>query len=438
MRWRCTAGAALVCLVVWPTIAAPVHGLRLALENGVELTKAGPSLIAPGIAAYIRNHTAIDARVFSPHFREMNYATGRPNASGFAGLVHLNPSQGPQFRDVIGYLEPAAVRRLSFDYIHAPDSWVDGLPDDAADRLNDPRLFEHLVRDRSESLYRVLPVFLSLDTPPAPGSYEALRQAVPPSATVLLPEIFQSRPVNRTAWALSHARLFGVVGRQELNLRTQWQIAPLGDRIPDLIIAPLRFVAWMLPANSRQPIWWNDETAVYSLNGAVDQIIAPPPWTEPLPFGIHVSDVSEADGRIAFTATFDDRSPDQWSGQDWIVFATDNSPLGLPTQILADGRTPATHIWFSGQLGPGRETSSVDYELDFLKPGMAFRAGDGAWTPAGVSEAESGPGSYTLAVRLRHEYKPNQWRDAAIIPVLNITISETGQVSYQVYQDVRA
>ena len=267
MRWRYIAGAALVGLVVWPTIAAPVHSLRLALDNGVELAKAGPNRIAPDIAAYIRNHTAIDARVFSPHFREMNYATGRPNASGFAGLVHLNPSQGPQFRDVIGYLEPAAVRRLSFDYIHAPDSWVDGLPNEAADRLNDPKFFEHLVRDRSESLYRVLPAFLSLDTPPAPGSYEALRQAVPPSATVLLPEIFQSRPVNRTAWALSHARLLGVVGRQALHLRTPWQIAPLGDRIPDLIIAPLRFVPWMLPADSRQPIWWNDETAVYCPQG---------------------------------------------------------------------------------------------------------------------------------------------------------------------------
>ena len=312
---------------------------------------------------------------------------------------------------------------------------MDGLPVEAAVRLNDPEFFEHLVRDRSESLYRVLPAFLSLDTLPAPSSYEALRRVVPSSATVFVPNVFPSTPTIRTAWALSHARLLGVM-RQELHLRTQWQIAPLGDHVPDLVIVPVQFTPRMLPTNSRQPIWWNDETAVYSLNGAVDPIIAPPPWTEPLPFGVHVSDVSEADGRIAFTAAFDDHAPDQWSGQDWIVFATDNSPLGLPTQILADGHTPATHIWFSGQIGPGRGTSSVNYELDFLKPGMAFRTGDGAWTPAGVSEAESGPGSYTLAVRLRHEYKPNQWRDAAIIPVLNITISETGQVSYQVHEAV--
>ena len=67
---------------------------------------------------------------------------------------------------------------------------------------------------------------------------------------------------------------------------------------------------------------------------------------------------------------------------------------------------------------------------------MAFRVGDGAWTPAGASEAESGPGSYMLAVRLRHEYKPNQWRDAAIIPVLRITVSGTGEVSYQIHEAV--
>ena len=87
----------------------------------------------------------------------MTYATGRSNASGFAGLVHLIARQGPEYRDVLDYLEPAAVRRLGFEYVYAPDAWVEGLPDEAAERLNDPSLFELLVRDESESLYRVLP-----------------------------------------------------------------------------------------------------------------------------------------------------------------------------------------------------------------------------------------------------------------------------------------
>ena len=52
----------------------------------------------------------------------------------------------------------------------------------------------------------------------------------------------------------------------------------------------------------------------------------------------------------------------------------------------------------------------------------------------GASESESGPGAYVLAVRLRHEYKPNQWRPVAYIPVLKITVSETGEVSYQIHE----
>ena len=191
--WRYAAGGAIVALITWPTIVAPVRNLGLAIGNGIDLANAQRTQDTPGtrfvlesipsdrIAEYIRNNTAVGARVFSPHAHQMTYATGRPNASGFAGLVHLFPIKGPEYRDVLGYLEPAAVRRLGFEYVHAPDSWVEGLPDEAVSRLNDASLFELLVRDGSESLYRVLPAFLTLDTPPAPGSYEALRQAVPAS-----------------------------------------------------------------------------------------------------------------------------------------------------------------------------------------------------------------------------------------------------------------
>ena len=75
-------------------------------------------------------------------------------------------------------------------------------------RLNDPNLFELLVRDGSESLYRIRPELLTLNAPPAPGSYEALRRAVPASATVyiLRPAEFDTRPLMRTVWALSHTR----------------------------------------------------------------------------------------------------------------------------------------------------------------------------------------------------------------------------------------
>ena len=446
-RWRYAAGAAFVALVTWPTVAAPVRYAGLAIGNGIDLANAQrtqdtlgtrfvlESIPSDRIAEYIRNNTAIDARVFSPDPHQMTYATGRPNASGFAGLVHLIPSAGPEYLDALSYLEPAAVRRLGFEYVHAPDSWVESLPEAAAQRLDDPNLFELLVRGESESLYRVLPAFLTLDAPPAPASYEALRQAVPASVTVyLLPAEFDTRPVMRTARALSHARLLGVISRELIALLTPWRAEPLGDHVPDFVIAPAQFAPWMFPPGSRQPIWWNDETAVYALDGAVDPI-TPPLWAEPLPFGVQLSDVHETDGRIAFTATFDNRAPDQWSGQDWIMIATEAPPWNLPTQPLPDG-TPSIAMWFSGQIWPGRGTASLAYEFDLLTPSLAIQGSGGTLTPTQASAAESGPGIYTLAVRLRHEYKPNYWRDAAIIPVLRITVSETGEVSYQVHEDV--
>ena len=105
-RLRYAAGAAvIVALVIWPTVAAPVRIIGLAISNGVELANAQPAQQAPGtdymwreplenlpsdrIAAYIRNNAAVDARVFSPHPSAMTFATGRPNARGFPKLVHL-------------------------------------------------------------------------------------------------------------------------------------------------------------------------------------------------------------------------------------------------------------------------------------------------------------------------------------------------------------
>ncbi|MCY4110000.1 MAG: hypothetical protein OXG11_13355, partial [Chloroflexi bacterium] len=468
-RRRYAAGAVLAALVVWPTISAPISNVRLAMGRGIDLANAGIAAQTDGgwfagrykmrgvpedIATYIQEHIAVDARVFSPRSHEMTYATGRPNASGFDGLVHILAKKGPAYLDVRGFLEPAAVRRRGFEYVHAPESWVENLPSGAAERLNDPSLFELLVRNESESLYRVLPEFLNLDAPPAPESYEALRQAVPASTTVFLSPISESElsaqaahpqlstggvraqrlVLTRTAHALSHARLLGTIDPSTLNLRTPWKAEPLGEGIPDLVIMPLGFAPWMFPAASREPIWWNDETAVYALGGSVEPIMRSPP-VEPLQFMVRVSDASEADGRITFTAAFDDGGLDQWSGQDWVVVAIDDSPLGFPTQIVTGDSWTVNTIWFSGQILPDREASSLTYAVDLLAPSMAFRFGHDAWTPAGASEGGAPPGIYVLAMRLRHEFEPNQWRDAAIIPVLRITVSETGEVSYQVHKD---
>ena len=218
-------------------------------------------------------------------------------------------------------------------------------------------------------------------------------------------------------------------------LRTPWRAEPLGDDVPDLVITPLDFPTWTFPPASRQPIWHNEETAVYALDRAVDPIMPPPP-SEQVPFSVRVSDVIQSDGRMAFTVTFDNRAPDRWSGQDWIVIATEARPWNLPKQLLADGVTPASHLWFSGQIGHRSGRTSITYEFDIHESGLVVRREDGALLAARASASESGPGEYVLAVRLRHEYKPNRWRDAAIIPVLEITVSETGEVSYQVHEDV--
>ena len=121
-RWRYAAGALLVGLVIWPTVVAPVRNLGLAIGQGVEVANASwPQdprawfegryplrglLPSDRIAAYIRDHSAVDARVFAPNTNSITFATGRPNASGFAGLLHLFPVEGPAYRDARNYLEP--------------------------------------------------------------------------------------------------------------------------------------------------------------------------------------------------------------------------------------------------------------------------------------------------------------------------------------------
>ena len=73
-----------------------------------------------------------------------------------------------------------------FKYLHAPDEWIATLPTRARQWLEDPRLFEPVVLGDADTLFRILPEFLSLDANPAPQSFEALRRTIPESATVAL------------------------------------------------------------------------------------------------------------------------------------------------------------------------------------------------------------------------------------------------------------
>ena len=450
VRRRYAAGALLVVLITWPTVAQPVRSLGLAIGKGVQVANASAPqqgtdedfraryrlarLPSDGVAAYIRDRTAVDARVLSPHPASMTFATGRANASGFAQLLHLFAVKGPEYQDAIHYLEPAAIRRLGITYVHATDAWVAELPDRAARWLGDPRYFELLIRDGAEALYRVRPDFLRLNAAPAPASFEALRQAVPASAVVYLPAPFGSSAMFRVAWALSHTRLLSNVD-VGLHLLKPIRVDPLGQHEPDLVVAPAQLVPWMFPPAGRQPIWWNDAFAVYAPNSIVAPVMPPPPQDAPPPVSVRVSDVRAADGRVSFTVTLDDREPERWTGQDWVAVATESSPWAIPLEILPDGRTPVGAAWFAGHFVPGAGTTTRTIEFDARASRLVVQDGHGGFTAAATSGSVQDLRAWTLAVRLQHEWRPNYWRLVAIIPVLQIEVSEAGEVSYWVYED---
>ncbi len=453
-RWRYAAGGLLVTLITWPTVAEPVRNLSQAIGHGVVVANAQTAprepdkrfyaryrldpLPADGVAAYVRNQTAVDARVLSPHAARLTFATGRPNASGFAEHLHLFAMEGPGYRDAIHYLEPAAFRRRGIAYVHATDAWVAGLPDRAAGWLVDSRYFELLVRDGAEALYRVRREFLRLDAPPAPASFEALRQAVPASTAVYLPPVFGSLPMLRVAASLPHARLLGYVDPAVAHVLTSIPIEPLSRHMPNLVVMPAQLEPWMFPPAGRQPIWWNDEVAVYAPNGAVAPIMSPPQREEPLAVSVQVSDVRTADGRITFTTTLDDDAPGQWTGQDWVLFAVDRSPWALPLEFHPDGWTPVADAWFAGQMVSGRGTTTYAYALNVRSSSLEVRGTDGGYTAATASSAgRVRPGAWMLALRLvrgddRGTYVAQE--EAAFIPAMQVEVSEAGDVSAHVYE----
>ena len=457
-RWRYAAAVLLLGLVVWPTVVRPVRYLGLAIGQGTEIANArppqGPYPVYGGrlsldarpsdrVAAYVRDHTANDARVFSPNPNQMTYATGRPNAAGFVGLLHYISFHGPEYLDVLHYLEPAAIRRLGIGYVHAPDAWVRDLPDQAVQRLRNPRLFELLVRDDAEALYRVRPDFQQLDTAPPPQSFEALRQAVPASATVYAPLRLQHLGAVRTARTLSHARLLGDISPATLWLTSPWPSEPLGGEMPDLVILPLAVKPWMFPPAARRPIWWSASQgiAVYAPNGIVAPIMPPPDSGSPLgssPPSIRVSDLRATDGRLGFTLTIDDQAPDRWTGQDWQLIAGEASRWAIPTQLAPDWRTPAVAQWFAGQMSPGRGTTTYDYTFDARTSRLAVRGASGQASVVATSGDGIGEGIWMLRLRVLRAVDRGTYlaqEDVAVIPVLQIEVSEAGDLAAFAYDN---
>ena len=447
-RWRWAAGAVIVGLVTWPTVVSPLRAIGPGLSQGVLLANAGlearevevtgrwhrevyPRLRSARIAGYIQDHTDIEARILSPHPTAMSTATGRPNASGFIQAAHLRYEVGPEYQDAVRYLEPAALNRLGIGHVHAPDAWVEGLPDRARRRLDDPELFELLIRDGGDALYRVRPAFLELEAAPAPASYEALRQAVPSSAVVYMDPAIQSTFALRAASTLAHARLVGEVFPGNMHLRTDFGIEPLGEHIPDVVVVPHWFTPSMFPPAARQPIWWNDGMAVYSPDGAIAPLmpVTPGDW---LSVTVRVSDIVAANGWISFSLALNNWEPDRWTGQDWIVVETTDA--GLP--VYPGAGQPAAARWFPGEISSQPAAVEAFFRFDPRTGSLAAGAGEG---PAGTVGADDplGPGRWTLVMRLiravdRGSYTAHE--HVGFIPLLQVAISETGDVALEVFE----
>ena len=439
--WRYACGGLFLIFVTWPTAVLPVHNLGISLTRGPTLENAEvdpnagwrlsdrfalPRPMAPEVSAYVRDRTDGDARVLSPKPMEMTIVTGRPNSSAYAEFVQFVPRFGPDYLDAIRFLEPAALRRLEISYIHAPDTWVDELPDEARRRLQNPDLSELVIRDGADSLYRVRQSFLTVDRSPPADSFEALRRAVPGTTTVYLSPSLEPANSIRAAVVLSHAVLLGEARPTPTwHSRPRIPTEPLGSQMPDLIVTSARLAPSSFPPGQREPIWWNEEIAVYAPTGAVAPVMSPPPRS----FSVRVSKEQKDAAHFAFTAEFADRAPERWKGQDWLVVPVDGSTWAFPGEFEADDRTHAGAQWYAGQIIPGQGGGTRMFRFDPQTLSMAVADNEGAFAAVASSGERLAPGLWALAVRLRGD-----WWEAALIPVVHITVSEGGDIAYQVYE----
>ena len=453
-RWRFAAGTLVLVLITWPTIAAPVRTLGLASLGGIELTNHHPVsegqefesdsertpvgmgryryeyVVSDPVARYIQRFTAVDARILSPHPLAMTATTGRPNASGFAGYIHLLPRTGPEYEDAVRYLEPAAIRRLGINYVHAPDQWVDDLPDRAQRWLRNPHLFELLIRGDTDAFYRILPTFLRLDPTPVPQSYEALRRVVPTFASVYVPAVTHPLTAIRIASVLAHGRLLGEVTSSEIYLLTAIPTESISGRYPDVGVLPRNHI-FGFTVHEFPPIWWDHESVAYATNPFIAPATDPPPRPKET-FFVRLSDVRVKVDYVAFTATFTDHAPEQWTGQDWLMIEVEDTPWTLPTSFEADGHTHVGTLWFAGQIVPSGGTATYAYEFDANARRLTVQGSDGEFAVLPSSGDRLVAGTYVLAVRLRREYL-----EAAVIPVLKVVVSADGNVTYKVSEGER-
>lgn len=450
-RWRYTASILIFTLITWPSAVGPLRMLALEARQGINLSNAGPKLnvsnppelleasplnvgrysttnpMSDAVRDYIRNQTSIDSRILSPKWTLVTPSTGRLNASGFVRYSHATSASGPNYMDAISFLEPVALRRMGTTHIHAPNAWSAMLPDRARRWLHNPQLFELLIRDEADSLYRVLPAFLHLSPVPDPRSFEALRLSIPASSAVRVLG-FTAEESLRIASTLAHTRLLGTFPRGDIHLRTEIISYPPHSAPPDVVVIArdrpgpysLRFA---------RPIWWNGSAIAYATKPSSIPTIDPPPQPD-AQFTIHLSEVRQSNDRITFSATFSDRASTAWTGQDWLLISGRDLPWALPTE--ENGVTVASLAWFAGQITPGGETTHV-YEFGARKNQLAVRDHNGGFAAIRSSGDRLATGLYVLALRLRYNHL-----QAAVIPVMRIAIADSGHSDYTLYEGEHA
>ena len=149
---------------------------------------------------------------------------------------------------------------------------------------------------------------------------------------------------------------------------------PLRSRVPDVVIFPEGSSSFFdagirdFPPiwKSSEIIWQSHGLVAYSTNAAV----ALPTNLSRLPeaetrFTLRLSDFHTSADTIAFTATFIDDAPHQWTGQDWLLIPLDNTSWALPTTVESDRHTVSGGAqWHSGQIVPGRGSTTHEFEFD--------------------------------------------------------------------------
>ena len=443
-RWRYTVGVLIIVTIAWPTAIGPAQNVRVAISQGPELSNSQlmapetsarspsylgrryemPTRMSASVAAYIREQTPVNTRILSPYPSSLSIVTGRPNAAGFLGTIQFHSEQGPEYRDAIRFLEPLALQQLGIDHIHAPKAWVASLPVRAQHWLRNPELFELLISDDTETLHRVLPTFYDLNSTPAPESFEALRRSVPTGSLVYFSAVLEPRDAIRVATVLAHTRVLGRKIRPTWHTRLVVDMEPLGDQVPDLVVTPLHRAPSAFPPSARRPIWWNKSLAVYAPGRAIDPVMPPPSQQ----FTVQVDDLNVTEGRITFGAEFANRARKHWTGQDWLVLPADASPWAIPREAAPNRTSHEATSWFAGQMTPGLEKLTHIYEYDARAGTLAVGDGE-SFERVRASGPRLDPGSYTLAVRLQWQY-----REAALIPVMSIGVSPSGEVTYRVYR----